>query len=114
MRAIWCGLSLVTLMACIPLQVVTHSVSANEASVPEGQYQLDPHHWNVSFDVDHFHYSRFMMRFDKVTGQLDWNAGGMAKSTVRVIIDASSVNTNVPLLDLMVKGPGYVRCGVLA
>jgi polyisoprenoid-binding protein YceI len=97
-------LTATALGACTPLQVVTHSVSANESSVPAGQYQLDPHHWNVSFDVDHFHYSRFVMRFDKVTGQLDWNAAGMAKSTVHVVIDASSVNTNVPLLDRMVKG----------
>jgi polyisoprenoid-binding protein YceI len=95
---------LLALGACTPLQVVTHHVSANESSVPVGHYELDPHHWNVSFDVDHFHYSRFVMRFDKVTGQLDWNAGGLAKSTARIVIDAASVNTNVPLLDRMVKG----------
>ncbi|SAL61646.1 YceI like family protein [Caballeronia arvi] len=93
------------LMACTPLQVVTHRVSANEASVPPGRYQLDAHHWNVSFDVDHFHYSRFVIRFDKTTAQLDWNADGMSGSSVRATIDASSVNTNVPLLDRMLKGP---------
>jgi polyisoprenoid-binding protein YceI len=91
--------------ACTPLQVVTHHVSANESSVPAGHYALDPHHWNVSFDVDHFHYSRFVMRFDKASAQLDWNADGMASSAVRVNIDAASVDTNVPLLDRMVKGP---------
>jgi polyisoprenoid-binding protein YceI len=93
------------LMACTPLQVVTHRVSSNEASVPPGRYQLDAHHWNVSFDVDHFHYSRFVIRFDKTTAQLDWNADGMSGSSVRASIDASSVNTNVPLLDRMLKGP---------
>lgn len=71
--------------------------------MPAGRYQLDPHHWNVSFDVDHFHYSRFVMRFDKVTGQLDWGADDMTGSSVRVSIDAASVNTNVPRLDRMVK-----------
>ncbi|WP_244817278.1 YceI family protein [Caballeronia sp. Lep1P3] len=91
--------------ACTPFEVVTHHVSANESSVPAGRYELDPHHWNVSFDVDHFHYSRFVIRFDKVTAQLDWNANGMADSAVRATIDASSVDTNVPLLDRMVKGP---------
>lgn len=93
------------LMACTPLQVVTHRVSSNEASVPAGRYQLDSHHWNVSFDVDHLRYSRFVIRFDKVTAQLDWNAGGMSASAVRATIDAASVNTNVPLLDRMLKGP---------
>ncbi|BBP99401.1 polyisoprenoid-binding protein [Burkholderia sp. SFA1] len=98
-------LTATALMACTPLQVVTHRVSPNEASVPPGRYQLDPHHWNVSFDVDHFHYSRFVIRFDKVTAQLDWNADGMSGSSVRADIDTSSVNTNVPLLDRMLKGP---------
>ena len=93
------------LTACTPLQVVTHHVSSNESSVAPGRYQLDAHHWNVSFDVDHFHYSRFVIRFDKTTAQLDWNADGMSASSVRARIDASSVNTNVPLLDRMLKGP---------
>ena len=48
-------------------------------------------------------YSRFMMRFDRATGQLDWNGGGLDKSSVAVTIDAASVDTNVPLLDSMVK-----------
>ncbi|HEV7835807.1 MAG TPA: hypothetical protein VGP09_20865, partial [Caballeronia sp.] len=49
-----------SISACTALSVVTHSVSPDEASVPAGRYQLDPHHWNVSFDVDHFRYSRFV------------------------------------------------------
>jgi polyisoprenoid-binding protein YceI len=66
---------------------------------------LDPHHWNVSFDVDHFHYSRFVIRFDKVAAELDWKSGGIEQSTVSATIDAASVNTNVALLDRLVKGP---------
>ncbi|VXC88530.1 YceI family protein [Burkholderia sp. 8Y] len=97
--------SIALLGACTALNVVTHHVSANESTVPAGRYELDPHHWNVSFDVDHFHYSRFVIRFDKVSARLDWNGGGMATSPVQATIDASSVNTNVPLLDRMVKGP---------
>lgn len=89
--------------ACTPLQVVTHSVTQTEASVPAGQYALDPHHWSIVFDVDHLKYSRFTMRFDRATAQLDWKPGGMDKSSVSVTIDADSVDTNVPLLDKMVK-----------
>jgi polyisoprenoid-binding protein YceI len=96
--------AIVSLSACTAISVVTHSVSPDEASVPAGQYQLDPHHWNVSFDVDHFKYSRFVMRFDKTTGQLNWKAGGMDQSTVTATIDATSLDTNVPILDKMVKG----------
>jgi polyisoprenoid-binding protein YceI len=95
---------LVSLSACTALSVVTHSVSPNETSVPAGRYQLDEHHWNVSFDVDHFKYSRFVMRFDKVNAQLNWNASGMEQSTVDVTIDANSLDTNVPILNKMIKG----------
>jgi polyisoprenoid-binding protein YceI len=93
-----------SMSACTALSVVTHSVSPNEASVPPGRYQLDAHHWNVSFDVDHFKYSRFVMRFDKTTAQLNWDAAGMEHSTVTADIDATSLDTNVPILDKMVKG----------
>jgi polyisoprenoid-binding protein YceI len=103
-RASLMGLTLLVASACTPLRVVTHSVSPSEASVQPGQYQLDPHHWNVNFDVDHFHYIRYSMRFDKATATLDWNAGGIEQSTVNATIDAASLDTNDPLLDKMVKG----------
>ncbi|WP_174363382.1 YceI family protein [uncultured Caballeronia sp.] len=95
---------LLSLPACTALSVVTHSVSPNETSVPAGRYKLDEHHWNVSFDVDHFKYSRFVMRFDKVDAQLNWSAGGMEQSTVEATIDADSLDTNVPILNKMIKG----------
>lgn len=92
------------LLACAPLRVVTHSVSHVEAAVPPGHYELDPWHWSIVFDVDHLHYSRFVMRFDRASAQLDWQAGGLAQAAVEATIDAASLDTNVPTLDRMVKG----------
>ncbi|HEY4297930.1 MAG TPA: YceI family protein [Paraburkholderia sp.] len=89
--------------ACTPLQVLTHSVSQNEARVPVGRYQVDPDHTSITFDIDHFKYSRFTIRFDRKQGQLDWNEGGLDRSTTSIAIDAASIDTNVPLLDKMVK-----------
>ncbi|MFM0740788.1 YceI family protein [Paraburkholderia xenovorans] len=97
------GAVLLAAAACTPVQVLTHSVSQNEARVPAGQYDLDHDHCSITFDVDHFKYSRFTMRFDRKQGQLQWNEGGMDKSTVAITIDAASIDTNVPLLDKMVK-----------
>lgn len=90
--------------ACTPLRVVTHSVSPVESQVSAGRYQLDPHHWSVTFDVEHFGYSRFVMRFDRVNAQLDWREGGMEQASVDATIDAASLDTNVPALDKIVKG----------
>ena len=105
LRMFAAGTALSMLAACTAVEGVTHRVSENEASVPAGRYDLDPFHWSVSFDVDHFHYSRYVIRFDKVKAQLDWSPAGMEASTVTADIDAASVNTKVPLLDRMVKGP---------
>jgi polyisoprenoid-binding protein YceI len=90
--------------ACTPLQVVTHTVTQTETRVPAGQYKLDPHHTSVVFNIDHLKFSHFTMRFDRVAGEIDWKAGGLDTSQVEVTIDAASIDTNVPLLDKMVKG----------
>ncbi|MFM0592265.1 MULTISPECIES: YceI family protein [Paraburkholderia] len=97
------GAMLLSAMACTPIQVLTHSVSQNEARVPAGRYEVDPNHTSVTFDIDHFKYTRFQIRFDRKKGQLDWNEGGLDKSTTSITIDAASIDTNVPLLDKMVK-----------
>lgn len=99
------AMSALSMSACTPLRVVSHSVSADEAQVPAGEYKLDADHWSITFDVEHLKYSRFVMRFDHAHGTLDWKAGGLEASTVDVAIDAASVDTKVPLLDKMVKGP---------
>ncbi|MFM0002205.1 YceI family protein [Paraburkholderia dipogonis] len=95
--------TLLTAVACTPVQVLTHTVSQNETRVPPGRYEIDPDHCSITFDIDHFKYSRFTARFDRKKGELDWNEGGLDKSTTSVTIDAASIDTNVPLLDKMVK-----------
>ncbi|MFP3564419.1 YceI family protein [Paraburkholderia sp. SIMBA_030] len=102
-RALWISV-LAIVASCTPLQVVTHTVSQSETRVPPGQYELDPHHWSITFDVDHFKYSRFTTRLDRATAKLDWDGGGLDRSSVAATIDAASVDTDVPLLDKLVKG----------
>ena len=104
-RAVCMALCALCLAACTPLRVVTHSVSRTESDVPTERYVLDAHHWSIVFDVDHLHYSRFVMRFDRAEAQLDWRAGGLEAATVEANIDATSLDTNVPVLNAMVKGP---------
>ncbi|QGZ63821.1 YceI family protein [Paraburkholderia acidisoli] len=102
--AIGAALCAASLAACTPLRVVTHTVTRTEADVPPGHYVMDAHHWSVIFDVDHFHYSRFVMRFDRAQAQLDWRTGGLETASVDATIDAASLDTNVAALDTMVKG----------
>jgi polyisoprenoid-binding protein YceI len=98
-------LLVVVLASCTALRVVTHEVDDNPVKAPAGTYHLDPHHWSVLFDVDHFGYSRFVTRFDKVEAVLEAVPSAPGKSRVSVTVKAGSVNTNDPELDAMLKGP---------
>lgn len=98
-------LLVVVLASCTALRVVTHDVDDNPVKAPAGTYHLDPHHWSVLFDVDHFGYSRFVTRFDKVEAVLEAAPSAPGKSRVSVTVKAGSVNTNDPELDAMLKGP---------
>lgn len=99
------AMCVLSISACTPLRVVSHTVSANEAQVPVGEYALDADHWSITFDVEHLKFSRYVMRFDRARGKLDWKTGGLEASTVDVSIDAASVDTKVPLVEKMVTGP---------
>jgi polyisoprenoid-binding protein YceI len=98
------GLILVVPSACTALRVVTHSTSIDPASAPAGNYHLDPHHWSVVFDVDHLSYTRFVMRFDRVSGQLAFTPQSPEMSRVTAVIDAASIDTNDQELDQMITG----------
>jgi polyisoprenoid-binding protein YceI len=91
--------------SCTAVKVVTHTTSADPIDAPAGEYHLDRHHWSVSFDVDHLHYARFVMRFDKLDAALDFHPEDPAKSKVTARIAAASLDTNVPELDELVRGP---------
>ena len=98
------ALTAFTLLAdCTAFKVVTHEVTGNTVKVVSGTYRLDPHHWSLLFDVDHFGYSRFVMRFDRMQATLDVDAKEIAKSRAHVTIDAASVDTNNPELDKIVS-----------
>jgi len=98
------GLLVVSLGSCTAARVVTHTTDTNPVEAPAGHYRLDPHHWSVLFDVDHLHYTRFVMRFDKVSASLDFASQRPEDSHVDVVIDAASVDTNDPELDRLITG----------
>lgn len=94
-----------SLASCTALRVVTHEVNDDPVKAPAGLYRLDPRHSSLLFDVDHFGYSRFVARFDKVEATLDANTAEPEKSRLSVTVKAASVDTNVRELDSMVTGP---------
>ncbi|MDR3435375.1 YceI family protein [Telmatospirillum sp.] len=97
--------------SCTALRVVTHTTDANPLEAPAGRYQLDPHHWSLAFDIDHLHYARFVMRFDRVSASLDLAPEHPDESQVHAVIETASVDTNDPELDRQVGGPEMLDIG---
>ncbi len=104
-RAVTNFLIACSLASCTAFDVVTHTVDVRPIDAPAGIYTLDPRHFSVLFDVDHLHYIRFVARFDRVRATLhfdpDWT-----HSSAEASIEASSVDTNVPILDKMLVSNG--------
>ena len=91
------------LTSCAAARVATHDVSLDPVDVPAGVYHMDGEHWSIVFDVSHFSYSRFVMRFDRAKAKLDLHPEQLGKSKLEATVEAASVDTNVPQLDTMVK-----------
>lgn len=105
MRLMAILLAAAAISSCTALRVVTHEVNDDPVKAPAGTYHLDPRHSSVLFDVDHFGYSRFVARFDKVAATLDAVPSAPETSQLSVTVSAASVDTNVPDLDRMITGP---------
>lgn len=92
------------LSGCTAVKVVTHSTNSDPVAAPAGIYHLDPDHRSLIFDVDHLKFSRFVMRFDHLTAELDFNPQQPDQSRITAVIEAASVDSNVAALDPMVRG----------
>jgi polyisoprenoid-binding protein YceI len=97
-------MAVLSLAACTAIKVITHDSNSDPQASPAGHYQLDPHHWNLSFDVDHLGFSRFVMRFDRARIDVDFVAQDPERSSVVMVIEAASFDSNVAELDSLVTG----------
>jgi polyisoprenoid-binding protein YceI len=77
-------------------------------AVPQsGNYEIDPVHSSAYFKIKHMGISNFYGRFDKVGGKVTVDAADPTKSTIQLVIDAGSVNTNSSQRDTHLKSPDF-------
>lgn len=69
------------------------------ATAVSGKYTLDPNHTSITFKVLHMGLSNYTGRFNKVSGDMNFDAKEPAKSTLNVSIDPTSVDVNHPKLN---------------
>jgi polyisoprenoid-binding protein YceI len=64
--------------------------------VPAGAYTIDPMHTSILFRVDHLGFSNYTARFKKATANLQFDPNNLSASTVTVVVDAKSLETDFP------------------
>jgi polyisoprenoid-binding protein YceI len=70
-------------------------------------YTLDPNHTQVHFSWSHFGFSHPAGRFDRFTGDFNFDPVDPTRSTVTVTIPVDSMDTGVAKLDEHLKGPEF-------
>ena len=58
------------------------------------EYKIDPAHSFVQFRIQHLGYSWLMGRFNRVSGEFNYDAANPGAATIVVEIDTTSVDTN--------------------
>lgn len=64
-----------------------------EVHAPSGEYALDPNHSTVTIRAQHFGLAYYTLRFNKVSGTLNFNAETPAQSTIQATVDVTSLDT---------------------
>jgi polyisoprenoid-binding protein YceI len=62
-------------------------------TAPSGEYTLDPHHSTLVVRVPRFGLSSSQLRFNGMSGTLNFNAETPAQSTVQISVDATTLDT---------------------
>lgn len=72
-----------------------------------GAWDIDPNHSEVSFTVGHLVISKVRGRFDAYSGTIVTNED-LDRSSVHVTIDASSVDTHLPVRDNQIRSADFL------
>lgn len=76
-------------------------------SAPGGEYSLDKTHGYVTFSYSHQGYSRPWLRFRSLDATLNLNEKDIQKSTLKVSIDPSSIDSGVDIFDDHLLGKNH-------
>ena len=85
----------------VAVHVPLHAQPAADAAPT---YSLDPTHTFVHWEIVHMGTSTIRGRFNKVAGNVQFDAKAQTLD-VGMTIDTASVDSGVPLLDTLLRGP---------
>jgi polyisoprenoid-binding protein YceI len=64
-----------------------------EVNAPTGAYTLDPNHSTLTVRAQRFGLAYYTLRFNKLSGTLNFNAENPAQSTIEATVDVTSLDT---------------------
>jgi len=73
----------------------------------EGNFTVDPAHTCIGFDIGHLGLSRVQGRFSKLVGSLHVDSKHIANTSVKITVNASSVDTAVAPRDADLRSPNF-------
>lgn len=83
------------------------ALSTDPASAPKAEYRLDPHHTSVTMRVSHMGFSHYTLRFDRLSGRLEYDPQDRDHPKLTVEIDARSIDSGDRSLDSQIAGPKF-------
>lgn len=82
------------LMACSqPADKEDEAPAPVTVTAPSGEYTLDSNHSTMVVRVPHFGLANYQLRFNGLSGTLNFNAENPAQSTVQITVDATTLDT---------------------
>ena len=95
MRLLLAAAAAMTLAACNqPAETpATTEAPPVEVNAPSGEYAIDPHHTTVTIRAQHFGLAHYTLRFNTISGTLNFNAENPTQSTINATVDVTSLDT---------------------
>lgn len=81
------------LAACTPPSQPEPAPAPVEVNAPSGEYALDPHHSTVTVRARHLGLAYYTLRFNTVSGTLNFNAEDPAQSSIEATVAVTSLDT---------------------
>ena len=72
-------------------------------------YEIDPLHSSIHFDIDHLGYSNLVGRFNDFSGNIYFDTDNTSKASARIEINSESVDTGYPKRDRHLRSPDFLN-----
>ena len=83
------------------------NAAADMSELPSGEYGLDKGHGYITFSYSHFGYSNPHVGFRSFDLTLNLDSADVQKSSVEVVIDATSIDSRVEEFNSHLNGPNF-------